>query len=791
MGIRQSLSVTACCCQPCRYAPSATCLDTTEEESSGTLDCAQITSLSVMSWGPGVSPAGKLFEETLQRLGQLEQYLLLFSSGANLSAVRWLIHLGASWDASDSNGTTCLHAACRSGSLSVAVEVIRNRRLIEAADVAGWAPLHIAAHMGRRKVVVQLLRARASPHNRNAMGQTPVHLCLDQGTREALSWAVRRGQSSRPNPRLLVAQLAATHHSDAMGEVEEDDEDIDDQSEIHSISHRGRFRVQRVDSGEKGTDEVSAAYRRSERPHLMRPACDFDSDDEEEEDRVGVPAQCEPELFFVTPAPVVKQIGLHRKAVMQLAVKMFNLNPCYGVAFSVATGVADNYTGAMKTLLRAPEVNRNRSGEFLGDALSVCHLIRFGVLDSMPLLHTSVITALTLAFRAFKLPSNLMKVHRLVNSVAVVWWRKHRTLTKEGLTISENGAKSCVDAGGDLAGLGLLQYLGSPDVLSQLMFSTVMLHWFMHGDVARNFKGRSISLQLWHCLNRGLEEAGADVPDFVQMQIFNRIAQSMFGIPELMCSPLGPLDLQAMARSQAAAAAAAAAAGAVVAAPFAAADAAAGPMPVAGNAGVQQITVEIIETSLSEEFLGADYGDLQRRQLGGETALHGLASMEGWIQLLGGAVPAHAKSHAADGTFGELTGATAIQHGDRAFLTAPEAPGPPSEGFVWASLCGIFLLFAVSPVADSPQAAPHAVLDARRLHILHADQESCRLSVEGLPMKGDLDLTQKIALALLLPDGRWREMCIDKLEFKTPSVEDLRQWQSHIERTQRSATCEM
>ena len=102
----------------------------------------------------------------------------------------------------------------------------------------------------------------------------------------------------------------------------------------------------------------------------------------------------------------------------------------------------------------------------------------------MPLLHTSVADALVLAIRAFKLPSYLEKVHALVCSVAVDWWWKHRTMqVEEAPAAGESGGKPCVDAGGigggDLAGLGLLQCVGGPDVVAQLTFSTAMLHWLM------------------------------------------------------------------------------------------------------------------------------------------------------------------------------------------------------------------------------------------------------------------------------------------------------------------------
>jgi len=672
------------------------------------------------------------------------------------------MYLGATWDVSDSNGTTCLHSACRAGSVAVVAEFIRNSRLVEASDSASWTPLHIAAHMGRRKVVIQLLRARASPYRRNAMGQTPVQLCLDQGTREALCGLSRKGMVrdgnplARPNPRLLVTQLATSVHSDGMVEEEEEGED---QSEARGV------RRSSLDS----TEEASPydARGRGTRPQVMQPACDFDSEEAEDEDRVGVPIQCEPELFFVTPSPVVKQVGFYKKVLLQLAVKVFNLNPCYGVAFAVMSGLADNYTGAMKCLLRSPEVDRFVAGTFLADAFSVCHLIRFGVLDSLAFLHTSVIGALVLAFRAFRLPNDLEKVHRLVHSVAVVWWRKHRLLIKEG---SADPTKSFRDAGGDLAGLGLLQYLASSDVLAQLMFSAIMLHWIVH-CAPELPRGRTINLHQWLLLNTGIEEGGTDVPDFVQEQIYNRITNEC--LMELGCSPFGSLDLSTFLNRRRLI-------------EDAEADAAAGTRPIEDVDEEE----EIPSGSLGRLLIGEE--DVTKSIVNLDAPpLHSMAAMDGWVQLLGGALPSHAKNHAADGMLGELTGAAAVSMGDRAFGAVPEAPGPPSEGHVWATIASIFFLIAVSPVPGSPQAAPHAVTDARRLHVLAKDPNTLRLTLGGLPMQGDLDLQQKILIGLLLPDGRWREISIDRLDLKAPSEEELDKWQSAIERTRSSSTCKV
>mmetsp|Transcript_108520 Transcript_108520/g.242022 ORF Transcript_108520/g.242022 Transcript_108520/m.242022 type:complete len:741 (-) Transcript_108520:71-2293(-) len=136
---------------------------------------------------PGGDPAGATFGETLEDLNSLDRNLMLFCAAENLAAVRWLtLQLGAHWDAFDANGTTCLHVACRAGSLPVVAEMMQYKELVQAVDNAGWTPLHIAVLMGRQQVVIRLLQAEASLRVRNSKGQLPVELCADSGTHEAI-----------------------------------------------------------------------------------------------------------------------------------------------------------------------------------------------------------------------------------------------------------------------------------------------------------------------------------------------------------------------------------------------------------------------------------------------------------------------------------------------------------------------------------------------------------------------------------------------------------------------------
>eukprot|EP00929_Paragymnodinium_shiwhaense_P014466 TRINITY_DN122373_c0_g1_i1.p1 TRINITY_DN122373_c0_g1~~TRINITY_DN122373_c0_g1_i1.p1 ORF type:complete len:790 (-),score=158.54 TRINITY_DN122373_c0_g1_i1:249-2618(-) len=143
----------------------------------------------------GCDPAGTVFQDTLEDLNEVDKLLLFFASSSNLAAVRWLLILGASANACDTNGTTCLHAACRSGSLPVVKEFIRHGLSVTATDVAGWTALHVAIFMGRRAVSVHLMEHGADLQQPNLRGLTPLELCNDPWLREAIMACLRHRQA--------------------------------------------------------------------------------------------------------------------------------------------------------------------------------------------------------------------------------------------------------------------------------------------------------------------------------------------------------------------------------------------------------------------------------------------------------------------------------------------------------------------------------------------------------------------------------------------------------------------
>lgn len=662
------------------HSCGACCPPTDECEEDGGIGF--VDSLSVLDWGPGNEPVGQVFEETLAHLGTLDRQLLLFCATTSLAAVRWLMHLGGCIDVCDANGSTCLHVACRSGALSVVRAVMQHATLLDATDVASWTPLHIAAHMGRREAALRLLRARASPQCRNVRGQTPLDLCMDIGTLEVLR-----------------------------GSLPEEQDDHGDFESTQVIVTAG--------------GNISAGVG-----------------DLLEDDSVGIPLRCEPECFLVNPSPIIRATAPHRKALLHIAAVIFNMRPSHGLAFAVVSGIVESYTGAMRLFLQNGCACRIKLGSFLGEAFSLCTLIRFSVFDFMPLLNTGVISSLSRAFSVLQLPEDLQKIDRLVRGLAHVWWRKHKALD-EGLADGQT-SQLCQEAraskdlqskaqDGDqqseLQGLELKQYLAGSDALCQLMLSAVLLHWFVHANGSG--PSRQLSFEAWLALNRGIEAGGTDVPEHVQRRVHAVVCESFR--EELVLSKPTGLSGQP-----------------------------------AGSPGEEG---------------------------GGAGALSVCATLEGWVEILDSTL-AGPEASARDGTCGEHTASAGLAQGlgsgrsgmlQAAFASATGGAGGNKGtvaagvgGRVWASLCSIFLLFATSPGDDAGN-APYVLTDARHLRVAHVSTETLGITLQGVPGKNTPDkLEIPITFVLLLADGRWREVRVTKLDLKVETAEELQSWVSNL-----------
>lgn len=677
---------------------------------------------------------GNVCEETLVNLDVLDRHLLLACATASLVAVRWLLRLGASPAARDTNSSTCLHVACRSGSLPVVCEVLRHAQ-VDDIDVAGWTPLHIAAHMGRRVAAARLLRARASLASCNCNGETPLEVCMDTATLEVLrgpaAVEVLRG-SLVASPEEGLADLAAV---------------------VEFASNSGALQDGGLDVG-----------------------CI-------EDDSVGMPVHCQPSFFNVFPQPSIEASGPHRTALRQIAAAIFAMSPGYGLAFALASGAMDSYTSAFHYFLKLGGACRIKLGSFLSEAFSLSTMIRFSVLDSLPLLHTGVLGALCQTCSVLQLPEDLPKIERLLQTLAHAWWRRHQMLLSSSCFGRPQPPKGDVEPGqpshpGDtveptsceandqeeLCGVQLMQYLASSDALCQLMLSTVLLHWFVHSNGSG--AARSLSFEEWFTLNRGIDLGGTDVTVHVQRGIHAAVHERWR--PELMLSK----------------------------------PAAATALSVTGRSTEQCIEVPPRKASAPRHCRGARNPEASAPKLPrGDTppdgvqfpvgrrpagALSMCASVEGCVQLLGN-LPELAEANSScehTGYLGLAPGLTSegvgiTQFVPPLFASGHKRCGNGADGIVWASLCSICLLFFTWR-GEEVDNAPYALTDARSLCVAEVCAKRRVITLRAAAATGEPAQEASITCVVLLPDGRWHTTFMKALDLKVQTGEELLSWVSHL-----------
>mmetsp|Transcript_13911 Transcript_13911/g.25641 ORF Transcript_13911/g.25641 Transcript_13911/m.25641 type:complete len:670 (+) Transcript_13911:64-2073(+) len=622
---------------------------------------------------PVGDPAGATFEETLDDLSGLDRQLMLFCATTNLSAVRWLLHLGAHWEACDANGTTCLHVACRSGGIAVVKELIQYRPLLEATDIAGWSPLHVAVLLGRKEVVVRLLQAGTPPHAKNSKGQMAVELCADNSTFEAL----------------------------------------------HSF--------------ERHSEQLSG-----------RP-WEYQKDFAENEDIAGNRLQYEP--FFVPRQPVLRSTQ-YRKEFQKIGVAMFNQQPGYGLAFLVLSGITRDYPVDMSAFLRRSKVSAVQVGNFLGEAFSLSHTIRLEYINSVLMQRTGIVSGMTRAFRSMRLPDDLQKINRLVHGVARIWWRQNEKMAREHNGVAAKSSDAPVEDGdspAEIAGLELKGYLTSSEVVHQLMFSTIMLHWFVHRD--GKVTKKVMDFNTWRKLNIGIEAGGSDVPEHIQQRIHHIICQSF--IPELAVSTADETGLD-------------------------------------GDGD---------RTNGKPEALPGVSADGWVQLIGSGLPQPGL----------NGSRPMMASYRTMSSMFSEVTTNGALKGGFGGSLAVGKGQPTRKEGqpmampiarrddFAWMSLCHTLLLFSTAQTT-----APYAFMELRKLRVsevqvdnrslilvgateeVEADGPSVRTQTAGESATPHKEAATPLKMVLLLPDGRWQDISLTSLELRVTQASELQMWSKHL-----------
>eukprot|EP00928_Gymnodinium_smaydae_P039338 TRINITY_DN26891_c0_g3_i1.p1 TRINITY_DN26891_c0_g3~~TRINITY_DN26891_c0_g3_i1.p1 ORF type:complete len:790 (+),score=155.53 TRINITY_DN26891_c0_g3_i1:160-2529(+) len=382
-------------------------------------------------------PAGAIFQETLEDLSEADRLFLLFASSSNVTAVRWLRRLGANIAACDSNGTTSLHAACRSGSLGVVRALLQLGLGVNTTDVAGWTPLHVAVFMGRRAVVVHLLKTGADVNAENERSQTPSELSTDGWLRE------------------VISSLAA-----------------------HRAANGGDTSLWRLGREQELAEDVQVSSRLRFEP------------------------------FFV-PRPSVLTDPSRNHVFETLGARIFNQRPGQGMAFLVASGSVRDFPIEISAFLRTKGVSRQQIGAFLGEDFSLSSTLRLEFVNSIKMAGTGVVSSLEKVLADCQFPPDLLKIDRLLDAVAQIWWRQHDHLKAKGAL-----SRDITVVAGDeeeIKGAQLLGLVTSHGALQQLMFSTVLLHWNLYGPTAS--PAQRLSCEEWLELNEGIEGFVEDADD--------------------------------------------------------------------------------------------------------------------------------------------------------------------------------------------------------------------------------------------------------------------------------------
>merc|ERR1712137_575076 len=96
---------------------------------------------------------------------------------------------------------------------------------------------------------------------------------------------------------------------------------------------------------------------------------------------------------------------------------------------------------------------------------------------------------------------------------------------------------------------------------------------------------------------------------------------------------------------------------------------------------------------------------------------------------------------------------------------------------------------------------PYAFMDLREVGIARENTDTCVLTLAGASGEGNavtpeqfsilenntnskLAKNKPITIVLLLPDGRWQKLSLEKLELRLASIDDLHEWRSRCDQEQ-------
>ncbi|GLB02984.1 hypothetical protein AtubIFM57258_006455 [Aspergillus tubingensis] len=134
-------------------------------------------------------------------------------------------------DAKYDGGMSPLHIACRNGSISTYIALVRTNKLSFNAPTAyGDQPIHLAAAGGYLQIVVRLVQLGADPKVSNRKGLTPLHLAAQAG-HLAVVWEIIRRIGDPSSASVMEEGADSRDYTSSLGNDEEEKEEAENSSD--------------------------------------------------------------------------------------------------------------------------------------------------------------------------------------------------------------------------------------------------------------------------------------------------------------------------------------------------------------------------------------------------------------------------------------------------------------------------------------------------------------------------------------------------------------------------------
>jgi hypothetical protein len=227
--------------------------------------------------------------------------------------------------------------------------------------------------------------------------------------------------------------------------------------------------------------------------------------------------------------------------------------------------------------MRQTDVCRVQVGRFLGKDYPVSEKTLVEFVNTSGLEDTGVISGLVRGCKGMCIPGDLQKISRITRAIARIWWKQNKKMKTTGAhkdrrsqcddtmvtesadsnisldnltqapdTDTKSKSRKQSDAppalvAGEIAGPELMGCLPSEVALYQLMFSTILLHWYTHSGSSLDYG--SVDLAAWYRINQGLvtdtsfQRVLSQIYEVVTRGFMPDLAVTVFrGIEPFVCS---------------------------------------------------------------------------------------------------------------------------------------------------------------------------------------------------------------------------------------------------------------